>query len=145
MKKKVILDTGVITNLVAKKSRDEIKKLLIQLSDEGDLLGYVTKPILLEVAKHLSLLYRKDEVTSIIFSFLRTLKINVIDPDINTYIRAGRLQYSNIKILSACDSLTITLARNKEEKYTIYTTDSKMINESRNIKKLVKYKIFRYS
>ncbi len=145
MKKKVILDTGVITILVGKKSRDEKKILLDELSDEGDLQGYVTKPILLEVAKHLSLIYRKDEITSIIFSFLRTLKIIVIEPDINTYIRAGRLQYSNIKILSACDSLTITLARNKEEKYTIYTTDSKMINESRNIKKLVKFKIFRYS
>ena len=145
MKKKVILDTGVITILVAKKSRDEIKKLLNQLSNEGDLQGYVTKPILLEVAKHLSLVYKKEEVTSIIFSFLRTLKIIVIDPDINTYIRAGRLQYNNITILSACDSLTITLARNKEEKYTLYTTDSKMINESRNIKKLVNYKIFRYT
>lgn len=145
MKKKVILDTGVITILVGKKFRDEKKKLLDELSDEGDFQGYVTKPILLEVAKHLSLIYRKDEVTSIIFSFLRTLKIIVIEPDINTYIRAGKLQYSNIKILSACDSLTITLARNKEEKYTIYTTDSKMINEGRNIKKLVKYKIFRYT
>jgi len=145
MKKKVILDTGVITVLVGKKFRDEKKKLLDELSDEGDLQGYVTKPILLEVAKHLSLIYRKNEVTSIIFSFLRTLKIIVIEPDINTYIRAGRLQYNNIKILSACDSLTITLARNKEEKYTIYTTDIKMINEIRNIKKLVKYKIFRYT
>ena len=145
MKKKVILDTGVISILVSKKSRDEIKLLLDELSDEGDLQGYVTKPILLEVAKHLSLLYREEEVTSIIFSFLRTLNIIVIEPEINTFIRAGRLQYSNIKILSACDSLTITLARNKEEKYTIYTTDSKMINESRNIKKLVKYKIFRYT
>ena len=145
MKKKVILDTGVITILVGKKSRNEKKILLDELSDKGDLQGYVTKPILLEVAKHLSLIYRKNEVTSIIFSFLRTLKIIVIEPDINTYIRAGRLQYSNIKILSACDSLTNTLARNKEEKYTIYTTDSKMIYESRNIKKLVNYKIFRYA
>ncbi len=145
MKKKVILDAGVITNLVGKKTSEKMKLLLGEFSDEGDLQGYVTKPILLEVAKHLSFLYRREKVTSIIFSFLQTLKIIVIEPDVNTYIRAGRLQYSNSKILSACDALTITLGQKKDEKYRKFTTDGKMIKETRNIKESVKYRIFRYS
>jgi len=142
--KQVILDTGVITTLLGSKIPEEIIALKVQLL-EKEIQGHVTKQILLEVAKNLSLIYKRDEIDSLIWSFLNTYEISIIEPDIATYLRAGRLQYREKKTFSACDSLIITIASNRKDKFTIYTTDGKMVETSKRIKNSARFKIYRFS
>lgn len=73
---------------------------------------------------------------SLIWSFLNSYDISIIEPDIATYLRAARLQYREKTTFSACDSLIITIASNRKDKFTIYTTEGKMVETSKRINNL---------
>ncbi|MHA1617766.1 MAG: hypothetical protein ACTSVZ_00680 [Promethearchaeota archaeon] len=133
----ILLDTGICTLFHSKPRPDMINNLVKKLST-GKVQAFITKCVVLETAKNLTEIYGKESVDPMIYSTLSRFNIQVLELPNNFYIEAGKLQYSLKKVLSACDTLQLIVAKNL--KYTFHTTDEKAIKALRpNFRKQITF------
>lgn len=138
-----ILDTGVIMQILKMKRQSKIETLSRNLLNKTT-RGYVTKAIVLEVARYLTEGKGKEIVFPQILSFLEKYNIEIYETTITDNIKAGIVQHQAKPILSACDSLIIIIAAN--ERWNVFTTDKKLIdNTPIHLKNKIIFVKFSYS
>ena len=138
-----ILDTGVIMQILKMKRQTKIETLSKNLLNKTT-RGYVTKGIILEIARLLTEGKGKEIVFPQILSFLEKYNIEIHETTISDNIKAGIVQYQIKPILSACDSLIIIIAA--KERWNVLTTDKKLIdNTPLRLKNRIKFVKFAYS
>ncbi|WP_457559425.1 PIN domain-containing protein [Candidatus Harpocratesius sp.] len=138
-----ILDTGVIMQILKMKRHPKIETLSRNLLNKTT-RGYVTKAIVLEVARHLTEGKGKEFAFPQILSFLEKYNIEIYETTITDNIKAGIVQYQAKPILSACDSLIIIIAA--KERWNVFTTDKKLIdNTPFHLKNKIAFMKFAYS
>ena len=138
-----ILDTGVIMQILKMKRQTKIETLSKNLLNKTT-RGYVTKAIILEVARHLTEGKGKEIVFPQILSFLEKYNIEIYETTITDNIKAGIVQYQAKPIFSACDSLIIIIAA--KERWNVFTTDKKLIdNTPLRLKNRIRFVKFAYS
>ena len=143
MKVHVILDTGVIMQILKKKRLSEIETLSRNILNRST-QAYITNTILLEVANHLTEGKGKQIVFPQILSFLEKYNIELYETAITDSINAGIVQYQTKPVLSACDSLIIIIAA--KERWSVFTTDKKLIdNTPVRLKNRIKFVKFAFS
>ncbi|MHA1674595.1 MAG: hypothetical protein ACTSYI_13335 [Promethearchaeota archaeon] len=140
---KIILDTGVLGQLIRNNPMEQYKKLKDHLQN-GDYRGYLLNPIIQECAFHLAKDYPRDVGMSLIISVIHTYNLQMLAPSISILNQSGRLK-RRFAHLSLCDSLIITMGAQKSEKYSIHTTDGKIFEElDQNMKNKLKFTVYSY-
>jgi len=140
---KIILDTGVLGQLILNNPLKPYQQLKQHLR-EGDYEGYLLNPIIQECALHLANDYPRDVSLSLIISIIHTYNLQLITPDLSLLNQAGRLK-RRFPHLSSCDSLILTMGVQKSEKFSVHTTDGKMVqNLDQNMRNKLNYKIYNY-
>ena len=138
-----ILDTGVIMQILKIRRQPKIETLSRNLLNKTT-RGFVTKAIILEVARHLTEGKGKQIVFPQILSLIEKYNIQIYENTITDNINAGIVQYQTKTILSACDSLITIIAA--KERWNVFTTDKKLIdNTPVHLKNKIIFVKFSYS
>ena len=140
---KIILDTGVLGQLILNNPLEQYKQLKDYLKN-GDYRGHLLNPIIQECALHLANDYPRDVSLSLIISVINTYNLKMITPNLSILNQAGRLK-KRFPHLSSCDSLILTVGVQKSEKFSIHSTDGNMFqNLDHNVRNKLKYKVYSY-
>ncbi len=140
---KIIIDTGVLGQMILNNPLEQYKELKYRLQN-GDHSGYFVEPIIQECAFHLANDYPRDVSLSLIISVIHTYNLKMITPNLSILNKAGRLK-KRFPHLSLCDSLILTIGTQKSEKFSIHSTDGKMFEElDINVRNQLKYKVYNF-
>lgn len=120
MKKKICLDTGIITLLYSKDKPNQITSLFTQIRKD-ELEAHVVSPIITEAFFQICKLRGKVDAEITIATFLNTYPIKLINLNQALIIKAGLLKCQHYNELSYNDCFAIAYALNK--KLTFHTTE----------------------
>ena len=140
MRKRVCLDTGILSIFFSNLELDKKLKNLVQQARENKLEIHILKPILVEVFHQLCKIRGKEVAKLTLMSFLNTFPIKEVNLDDHLIFSAGIIKCQHRKRLSYNDSLLIAYClNNKIEMHTTEKRIKDIPNNTLDRLKIIKY------